>query len=199
MVKMARKNPKAFEQILSRAKQLDGAVAKAGWFSTDKYEDGTPVAYIASVQEFGAHINHPGGTPFFVSSDGSAHFVRKNTAFASNLPTTKAHTIIIPPRPFMRPTAARDRKDWIKIMADGSKKVMQGKLTADQVMWGLGAAAAGGIKESIVAVTAPPLKPGTIAARKRQMADKKTVGNLSKPLVHSGIMLDTVTHTNERE
>lgn len=29
-------------------------VSKVGWFESAKYEDGTPVAYVASIQEFGA-------------------------------------------------------------------------------------------------------------------------------------------------
>lgn len=32
---------------------LKGVVGKVGWFNTAKYPDGTPVAYIAAVQEFG--------------------------------------------------------------------------------------------------------------------------------------------------
>lgn len=33
---------------------LGNTVAEVGWFSAAKYEDGTPVAYVASVQEFGS-------------------------------------------------------------------------------------------------------------------------------------------------
>lgn len=32
---------------------LKGFVGKVGWFNTAKYPDGTPVAYVASIQEFG--------------------------------------------------------------------------------------------------------------------------------------------------
>lgn len=35
-------------------KGLDGAQGKIGWFESAKYEDGTPVAGIAAVQEFGS-------------------------------------------------------------------------------------------------------------------------------------------------
>lgn len=34
-------------------KDLDGIECQVGWFSSAKYEDGTPVAYVASIQEFG--------------------------------------------------------------------------------------------------------------------------------------------------
>lgn len=32
---------------------LKGVVGKVGWFNTAKYPDGTPVAYVAAIQEFG--------------------------------------------------------------------------------------------------------------------------------------------------
>lgn len=32
---------------------LDGLVGKTGWFETARYSNGTPVAYVASIQEFG--------------------------------------------------------------------------------------------------------------------------------------------------
>lgn len=40
-------------RLVAALKELDGLQAKTGWFETAKYEDGTPVAYVAAVQEFG--------------------------------------------------------------------------------------------------------------------------------------------------
>lgn len=193
MVDSRRANPQAFETINARIKELDGKTAKAGWFSTSRYEDGTPVAYVAAIQEFGAHIDHPGGTPYKIGPDGRAVFVTK--ADGAGLPVTKPHLIVIPPRPFMRPTAEREQTNWMKIMADGAKAIVRGAATGLQVMEALGSRAAGDIAKSITLVTSPPLKPSTIAARRRALTDKKSVGLLDKPLVSSGIMLDTVTHT----
>lgn len=34
-------------------KELNGLQTKVGWFEGNKYPDGTPVAYVASIQEFG--------------------------------------------------------------------------------------------------------------------------------------------------
>lgn len=40
--------------ILERAlASIDGRIGRVGWFSSAKYEDGTSVAYIASIHEFG--------------------------------------------------------------------------------------------------------------------------------------------------
>lgn len=35
-------------------KELDGLNAKVGWFETARYPDGTSVAYVATIQEFGS-------------------------------------------------------------------------------------------------------------------------------------------------
>lgn len=44
---------------------LDGLVGKVGFFDTAKYADGTPVAYVASIHEFGAAEQGIPPRPFF--------------------------------------------------------------------------------------------------------------------------------------
>lgn len=46
-------NPKAFEELDLKLKQLGGFEGKVGWFESAKYPDGTPVAYVAAIQELG--------------------------------------------------------------------------------------------------------------------------------------------------
>lgn len=53
MADVKRSNPKAFEKLNFRLKQLAGMVSKVGWFETAKYEDGTPVALAAAANELG--------------------------------------------------------------------------------------------------------------------------------------------------
>lgn len=43
---------------------LDGAQAKVGWFPSAKYEDGTPVALVAVVQEYGSPKNNVPPRPY---------------------------------------------------------------------------------------------------------------------------------------
>lgn len=43
--------------LLAQLEQLQSHQAKAGWFQEARYPDGTPVAYIASVHEFGSVKN----------------------------------------------------------------------------------------------------------------------------------------------
>lgn len=195
MVRVTRSNPQVFKQLSARFKELDGKAAKAGWFPSSVYENGTPVATAAAGNEFGQTINHPGGTPYKIGEDGRAVFVKKSEGHG--LPVTKPHTIIIPPRPFMRPTAVREKNNWIAIMRNGAKAIMAGKATGYQVMDALGLNAAAEIARSITQVFSPPLKKSTIRARLRERADKQTVGLLDKPLENTRLMLDSVNHTVE--
>ena len=151
---------KNLEQAL---KQLEDKVGKVGWFEKSKYEDGTPVAYVATIQEYG----YPEGN--------------------------------IPPRPFMRPTIAEKQGEWTKIIESGSRAVLNGKAQAKDVLEAVGLKAAGDIRKKISTITAPPLSPRTIEARRAKRADKKTIGLLTKPLIDTGIMLGTLTNTVEDE
>lgn len=45
-------------------KSLAGRVAQAGWFPGAVYEDGTPVAYVAAIQEYGSPANGVPPRPF---------------------------------------------------------------------------------------------------------------------------------------
>lgn len=57
-------NPKAFEELNFRLAELDGFVARVGWFETAKYEDGTPVGYVAAIQELGSPARSIPPRPF---------------------------------------------------------------------------------------------------------------------------------------
>ena len=107
-------------------------------------------------------------------------------ANGAGLPVTKPHQIVIPPRPFMRPTIERMQKRWMELFAQGSRAALKGKTTGLDVMDSVVQNASAEIARSITLVTSPPLKASTIAARRRARADKKTVGLLTKPLIDSG-------------
>lgn len=48
------KNSKGLDNLRKAGHALDGIIAKVGYFETSKYPDGTPVAAVASVHEFGS-------------------------------------------------------------------------------------------------------------------------------------------------
>lgn len=160
MVQVIRKkNMKVLKGLETAISELEGLELRAGWFDTAKYEDGTPVAYVASIHEFGD-----------VESG-------------------------IPARPFMRPTIARKEGAWREFVTQQAKQIIAGNQNPRDMFEALGLNVSGEIARSITDVTAPPLKEATIAAKRRKMADQATVGSLDKPLVETGLMLATVTHT----
>ena len=150
MATIKQSNPSSLTILNARLKELDGKDARAGWFESAKYPDGTPVAYVAAIHEFGSPVNN------------------------------------IPPRPFMRPAVAENTPEWRDLMAQGARALLKGTRTLTDVMNMIGTRAAGDIAKAIEAVDSPPLKPATIARK-----------GFSKPLVETGLMLQTVSHTVE--
>lgn len=169
-MRVTRKEGK-IEALREAVKGLDGAQSKVGWFPSAVYEGGQPVAGIAHVHEFGS------------PSRG------------------------IPPRLGMRATATEKREEWKRTVEQLSRATMQGHMPAGHVLEGLAMAAGGHLAQTISKVTAPALKAATIAARKRRLADggKSLTGakggagvaGIAKPLVDTGILLDTLSYEFE--
>jgi len=197
MAKVIRKvDKKVLANLNAAIKGFDNLKLKVGWFETNKYPDGTPVAYVASIQEFGVSFTHPGGTQYVIR-DGKAVFV-KNSFTGPVAGVTGAHAITIPPRPFMRPAIAQNENNWSKVVTQLSKQVLKGSITAEGMMDGLGGIVSGAIAKAITDVSSPPLTAGTIATKRARMADKGTTGSLDKPLVETRLMFDSVTHVVEQ-
>jgi hypothetical protein len=181
MATAGRSNPKAFEVLLGKLKELDRVQTAVGWFPGAKYDDGTPVALAAAANEFG------------------------------HGPT--------PPRPFFRPTIAAEQTAWSRYAAQGAKAVLAGKISAFDVMDGLGERAQEDVKETINQITSPALSPitlelrsmkhkdpnlritgaivGQAAARVRQPGYQLASGTPDKPLIDTKNLITTLTHTTE--
>lgn len=160
----------ALERVPS---EFDGLVAQIGFPSGISYEDGTSVAYVAAIQEFGAP------------------------------------EVSIPPRPFMMPTVKAQKREWAKIIESRIPKVVEGKMTAFDVLDLAGMKAAADIQETIANIYDPALSPVTVLLRKWRKSGRKitgkTVGEASreiaagvdpgsdnKPLNDSGLMIASV-------
>lgn len=105
----------------------------------------------------------------------------------------------IPARPIMRPTIRKRQNIWKRIAQAELKKVLAGQQTGEGVFETVGLQAAGDLRQRITEIIDPPLSPKTVAARKRQMANKKVTGNLTKPLVFTKNLLNSLTNTVENE
>ena len=136
------------DRLAASIAELPKKRADVGFFDTAVYPDGTPVAYVATVQEFGSGR--------------------------------------IPPRSFMRSTISEQREAWQATLAQGSRRVLADKLTADQMLDAFGQSVAGQIKEKIASIMAPGLADSTIAARLRRN------NTSTKPLVDTGYLISSV-------
>lgn len=174
-------------QIMKKLKDFS---IKAGWFENAKYGDNKSVAGIAAVQDGGATISHPGGTPYKFGADGKVVFVEKGTPNQAGV--TQPHTIVIPPRPFMKPSVEDNKEDFVGQIEGVSRKFLNGQISEQQAAEMIGEAAAGNIKKAIAKVNAPPLKASTVRRKRNQYADKSLTGALTKPLTESGHLLESV-------
>lgn len=158
------------------AKNLEsGASLKVGFLENAKYPDGTQVAMVAAIQEYGA---------------------------------PRAG---IPPRPFFRKLIAEKGPEWPKAIADLLKA---NDFDAEKVLNIAGEAIKGQLQQSIIDVVAPPLSPVTLMLRKMKAdnpdliitgktvgeaaakvaAGESSVGVSTKPLIDTGILLDSVAY-----
>ena len=100
----------------------------------------------------------------------------------------------IPPRPFIRPALAENRRVWREQIKQGAKGLIQGLEKDEDVMEKIGLSVSGYIRAHIAQVHDPELSPRTIASRLSVLKDQTTIGNLDKPLVFTGVFLNSVTY-----
>lgn len=149
------------------ARYLDGATKtmRAGILEGSTYPDGTPTALVAFWNEYGATIQHPGGTKYITDAVVNGKFVGTRfvgNGFAGEHKTTQAHEITIPPRPFMRLTAQAKGSRWAKIVGVTLQR-NGGDFEAALKL--AGEAAMTDIKQTIATFTDPPNSASTIAKK----------------------------------
>lgn len=107
----------------------------------------------------------------------------------------------IPPRLGMRSLAREKQNEWARTVEKLSRAASLGKLPPDKVMDGLTLAAEGHMREQITKVTSPPLAAATVAARRRRLANGGVgaQASIAKPLVDTGILLNTLTSETEHK
>lgn len=207
-----------YDQV-SRAirEDLAGYVVKVGLQGSEgaSDRDGITNAELAAVHEFGAHINHPGGTPYFfamgewseagrsggMSQSSEIVFFSKSSSSRSGAYSgnwlaatrlTKPHAIDIPERSFMRATFDENVAEYRKRIREVGQLVIEGKITTRQGLEAFGVKAEGDIRETIQNGIAPPLKPSTL--QRKTKAGK--VG--TTPLIDDAIMIGGITSVVER-
>lgn len=156
-----------------------------GFFENATYPDGTPVAMVAAVQEYGATIDIDAGeTTVYRSIDKDGEFlkggkfVEKAKANFATTHTVPTHTVRIPARPFFRNGIAKYSKEWPGLIA---RKLKQFDYDAQRTLEAVGDVVIGEFKQSIKDTNEPPLAPSTVRAK-----------GFDKPLIDTAVMINSV-------
>lgn len=103
----------------------------------------------------------------------------------------------IPARPFLRPTV-RDRQTiWFETIEKFAKQALAGKVEPFAMYEGVGLQASGDIRKAISLVFTPKLADVTIQRRLERRANKVHIGSLTKPLIDTGLMFNSLTNVVE--
>lgn len=141
---------------------------RVGFLEDARYPDGTLVAQIAAMNEFGGTIQRqPSQVTIYrkVNAAGflkSGRFVkRKNSNFATTH-AVGAYTITIPPRPFFRTMISQSSPGWGADMANILKAA---KFDVATTLGRMGKRIEGQLVASIKALTSPPNAASTVRAK----------------------------------
>ncbi len=178
----------ALEQYARNLSAKSATSVEVGFMPDALYDDGTSIAYVAAINEWGATIHREAGqTTIYrkVGADGikllrKGRFVRKSQANKITTHATPAYTITIPPRPFFRNMIAKCGPGWGAQVGDALKVTHMDARRALEIMGGIIKAQ---LVQSIESLTSPPNAPSTIRRK-----------HASKPLVDTGKMRDNVEY-----
>jgi hypothetical protein len=141
---------------------------------------GVPNIQVAVAHEFGANINHPGGTAY-VMRNGRPVFISNEAARGKNLPRTKPHKIVVPERSFIRTTVDLRKRKIAALARNLAGDVLVGERIMRDALQMLGVFVQGLIRKRMSRGIPPPLRPATV----------KRKGS-SKPLIDTGQLRGSV-------
>jgi phage gpG-like protein len=182
---------------ISGAQTAKDAINKAlGKFMSDKFvtigihedagqheSDDITNAALGAIHEYGADIDHPGGTSYGFASKSAANrnevrFLKTGKGYAE-LGTTGPHKINIPARPWLNPGVMSGNVEYLNII---ERALKDGK-TLDYALNQVGVVAVGMVQKYMTDLRSPANAPSTI----------KKKGS-SNPLIDSGALRQSVTY-----
>lgn len=176
------------EALQAYLEELAGNLAKGdalrvGFLEGATYPDGTPVATVAAVQEFGGSIAVPERTQeleFKQAKNGEVknRFVKRGKGNFVQTVTIPAHIITIPMRSYFRTMLAKESPAWGGNIADTLKAT---GYDGNKTLSLMGEKIKGQLQESIRNTDSPPNAPSTVAKK-----------GFNQPLVDSAHMLNSV-------
>lgn len=141
------------------------------------------MASLGAIHEFGADIDHPGGTSYGYASKAAAdrdevRFLKTGSGYME-LGVTQPHKIEIPARPWLEPGVVSATEEVTRAIEDG----IATDQSMDQILEAVGVVAAGAVKVYMTELKTPPNAASTI--RKK---------GSSNPLIDTGAMRASVTY-----
>ena len=170
---------KALDEFMTNKVVTVGIHEDAGEHESDDITN----AALGAVHEFGADINHPGGTSYGFASKAAAdrnevRFLKTGKGYAE-LGVTKAHEINIPARPWLNPGVNSGNLEYVRII---EKAAASGE-PLDMALNKIGVVAVGLVQKYMTELRTPPNAASTI----------KKKGS-SNPLIDSGALRQSVTY-----
>lgn len=141
------------------------------------------MASLGAIHEFGAEINHPGGTSYGYASKAAAdrdevRFLKKGAGYME-IDVTQPHKIEIPARPWLEPGVVSATDEITRTIEEG----LADDRPMDDILETVGIVAAGAVKVYMTELKTPPNAASTI--RKK---------GSSNPLIDTGAMRASVTY-----
>lgn len=162
-----------------------------GFVTVGIHEDAnTPVgegemtmAALGATLNFGADIDHPGGTSYGYATENDAanrkvSFLKRGAGYAV-LGVTQPHKINIPARPWLQPGVQSATPDIIDTLAAG----VESGASMNQTLKQVGAIAAGAVQVYMTELRDPPNAPSTIRAK-----------GSDNPLINTGALRGSVSY-----
>ena len=140
-------------------------------------------AQLGAIHEFGADIEHPGGTSYGFASKAAqdrneVRFLKAGKGTVE-LGVTGPYTITIPARPWLNPGVQLGNAEYLSII---QKAVEKGK-SLDTALNQVGLVAVGNVQKYMTELRTPPNAASTIKKKKS-----------SNPLIDSGALRQSVTY-----
>ncbi|MDY6980936.1 MAG: hypothetical protein SV201_13740 [Pseudomonadota bacterium] len=147
---------------------------------------------IAATHEYGAKIDHPGGTPYGYrtqndAQNGRVRFLKKGEGYMV-LGHTKPHQITIPARPYIRSTVDENEENYFHAAERLSGQMVDGRIEKYQALSLMGQLIEGDIKQKIVEIKDPPNAPATVRRKgsANPLVDTGLLGGSIRYVVHNG-------------
>lgn len=156
------------------------------------YEDGAQIAVIAAANHFGATIKTKGGVSYGYRTEkeaiaGQVRFMEAGKGFME-LGKTSAGVTKIPARPFLDVAISKNKARYSKIFKNLIPKVIDEKMTAEQMLNSVGEAASSDVQDYLTELRDPPNATSTVS--------KKGSDN---PLIDTGFLKQSIRHEIARD